>query len=251
MFRATEVAATHRSKSSVQILYFAPKGLLAGREENVHDADCLHSSLIPDSAGACGIAIPPIRRLNEASTNELFLKGVQLGGPVAAYVVILLIMNSVHKRLSKKHDPLASWKRQLVGEWAVSSISHPSAKEATSNCTALLADSGDLVMHGDFLLSNGLNMGHWYTEKLWRYGEKLCYLYILQEPSTKVVWCGHVELNVALRRRVFFFLSKPQKMNGTWFVYGPTQKSGSIEFMRNAKRATGISKFLGRPRKAA
>ena len=172
--------------------------------------------------------------MNSASMNGI-LKGIQTGGPIAAYLTILFVMNNIHKRLSKRYDPLASWRRKLTGEWTVTSIAHPSATQATSKCTIEVTDLGELNMTGDFITSDGRKMGTWHTEKIWRDGEKLCYLYILQQPVTDVIWCGHVTLNLKLRSNFITLKPNPQTMSGTWSVYGPTKKSGTIEFSKYSK----------------
>jgi len=63
-------------------------------------------------------------------------------------------------------------------------------------------------------------------------GGDLNYVYLLTEPASKVEWCGQVQLTVRYEKRWLGLRKKLTTMGGTWKVYGPTAKQGTLEFIR-------------------
>jgi hypothetical protein len=173
--------------------------------------------------------------LNSA-TFGISREGIQTGGPIAAYLIALYAAIKTHRHLSEQRDILGALKKQLAGDWIVNSGSLPAGSTATGNCSATISDEGDLSIDGDLAYTGGAKkntpLGSWNTLKIWREGGELRYVYLLTEPATNVEWCGSAQLNLQFQKRWFGLRKRLVSMGGTWKVYGPATKTGTLEFHR-------------------
>jgi hypothetical protein len=165
--------------------------------------------------------------LNSAGVQWSGTYAVQLGGPVAAYVIVLGIAWRIYKKLYVLENPLEPLLKELEGKWHVESKSAAAGRKAQSETTIMLDDGALRVDGGTFFSvtedgSKGESIGQWHAEMAVSDGRRLKYFYTLTDslasPST---WRGLVEADVQPG-------SKPPTFRGTWQVIGKDFHSGSI-----------------------
>jgi hypothetical protein len=164
-------------------------------------------------------------------------EGVQTGGPIAAYLIVLYAGIKAHAQLSGQKDIIGLLKKQIIGDWMVSSASLPGGSVAEGKCSATITDDGDLSIDGELAYidsdKKSTPLGSWRTLKIWREGGELRYVYLLTEPATNVEWCGSVQLNLKFTKRWLGLRKHLATMGGTWKVYGPTTKNGTLTYSRS------------------
>jgi hypothetical protein len=160
--------------------------------------------------------------------------GVQLGGPAALYVVLLLVaVQYANKRLFRP-DPLKRLKMNLAGEWDTESLSVESGQRAVSTATFDF-DGDELVLTGGSFRIGDAVTGHWSPDRVILDGDRdgVVYLYELRDVSTRNTWRGLMELTLARK-------TEPLHMEGTWEVIGPDYHRGTVRFTKRTGHA-GLS----------
>lgn len=165
--------------------------------------------------------------LNSAGVQWTGTYAVQLGGPVAAYVSVLVIAWRIYKKLYVLVNPLESILRGLEGNWHIESKTGTSGRKAQSG-TKIVLDDGALRIDGGTFFSvaadgsKGDPIGQWSAEMAVSDGRRLKYFYTLTDslaaPST---WRGLVEADLQPG-------SKSPAFRGTWQVIGKEFHSGTI-----------------------
>lgn len=165
--------------------------------------------------------------LNSAGVQWSEAYAVQLGGPVAAYVIVLLIAWLIYKKLYVLENPLEPLLEALEGKWHLKSKSRETGRNAQSETTIVLDDGALRIDGGTFFSvtedgSKGDSIGQWHADMAVSDGRRLKYFYtltdLLASPST---WRGLVEADLQPD-------SKPPTFRGTWQVIGKEVHSGSI-----------------------
>lgn len=172
--------------------------------------------------------------LNSAFFEQTSLR---LGGPVAAFFVILYLLWYMYKSMHRYENPLEERLEPLVGSWKIESKSSESGRSATST-TRMFIEDGVLCLDGGTFFSTpasgaeGDAIGDWNVIMVISDGRRLKYFYTLTEnPVNPVTWKGLVE--VALQ-------DDPggPAFHGTWQVLGRNFHSGTI-VMRKVVKARG------------
>lgn len=138
-------------------------------------------------------------RLNTAGYEWVGNKEVQLGGPIAAFVIVLatcpFIYNQINNSLEKRL-------KNIVGTWEIESESSKQKRKAHSETTIELVNEELHVSGGTFfdVDANGIKgaaIGVWDTDMAISDGHKLTYLYNLRDNlSSSSAWRGIAELTL-------------------------------------------------------
>lgn len=154
--------------------------------------------------------------INSASFEET---GVKLGGPMAAFFVVLSLLWRMYKHMQAKDNPLESQLAPLEGSWQIESTSNHSQRKASSE-TDIAMDDGELRINGGTFFainadgSRGKPIGNWSVEMAVSDGRRLKYFYHLTDDlAQQSSWKGLVEATLQDNDKHPFFI-------GTWQVLG-------------------------------
>ena len=158
---------------------------------------------------------------------------MQLGGPVAAFFIILYFLSQLLQKLEhQRHDrdnPQLKKLQELEGDWKIDSSSATSGKAAISS-TKLSMANGRLSLSGGTFTMSGENaeatgVGDWTCELAVSDGERLAYIYRFTEHGDNPgVWQGIADVRRVQGNALVF--------KGTWQVFGHKHHSGQIKLER-------------------
>lgn len=163
--------------------------------------------------------------------------GVKLGGPMAAFFVVLLLLWRMYKHMLANDNPLESQLAPLEGCWQLESVSNGSKRKASSE-TAIELDDGELRISGGtfFALSpegsRGNPIGNWSVEMAVSDGRRLKYFYHLTDNlAQQSSWKGLVEATLQDDGKQPVFV-------GTWQVLGSGKEAhaGTITLTKQRKQ---------------
>ncbi len=86
---------------------------------------------------------------------------VKLGGPIAAFFAILLLLYQIYSRQTGQTTRESDVARPFVGRWLATSYSNDSGRTATSDVDAILTASGELALSGNLRDQAGKVIGDW------------------------------------------------------------------------------------------
>lgn len=163
---------------------------------------------------------------NSATYNNT---GVQLGGPAALYVVLLLVAVRYANKWRLTPDPLKRLKADLAGEWEAESISSGSSGQRALSTATFDVKGGELILTGGSFKVDGTIIGQWLPDRVILDSDRdaVAYLYELRDVRTSNTWRGLMELTLART-------AKPMSMEGTWEVIGPDYHRGIVRFTKRA-----------------
>jgi hypothetical protein len=163
---------------------------------------------------------------NSANSATYTNTGVQLGGPAALYVVLLLVALRYANKWRSVSDPLERLKTDLAGDWDTKSLSAGSGQIALSMATFEIKGD-ELVLSGGSFKVDGTVIGSWSPERviLDKDRNAVVYLYELRDVRTNNTWRGLMELTLARS-------TTPMSMEGTWEVIGPDYHRGTVTFTK-------------------
>lgn len=175
--------------------------------------------------------------LNSAAIDNT---GLKLGGPVAAFFVVLSFLWRMYKFMLTRENPLESRMEALTGSWQLESTSGHSQRKARSE-TTIKIDDGELRIDGGtfFAVNNdgskGNPIGNWSVEMAVCDGRRLKYFYHLTDNLVQQSsWKGLVEASLQEDA------GQPEFV-GTWQVLGKEAHAGTIILKKQAtqKQAGG------------
>lgn len=150
--------------------------------------------------------------------------GIQLGGPIAAYAAIFLILIGTLRRPIKDAltytppNPNMTTMIGLEGEWTVTAKS-VNGTQASGECQFRLDANNSPAGSGHYRRKNGNLLGTWRTLEIVRNGTHLTYIYTLTDPNDQTEWVGYVNASINADQKA---------ISGTWRVFGNTPKQGEI-----------------------
>ena len=163
---------------------------------------------------------------------------VRLGGPVAAFTGVFLIIEWAHRRLIRLESEDARGAAAarvaelspLTGRWTVDAKSNKSDRRARSE-TKFEAHSGRLHITGGTFRhpETGATLGDWSCEAVAFDGDRLIYLYSLMDqsdPTATQFWRGVVDARIVPN-------APEPHLEGRWQVFGTEHHDGVIS-MRKA-----------------
>jgi hypothetical protein len=154
---------------------------------------------------------------------------VKLGGPIAAFFAILLLLFAIYSRLMGTRTREYDLAQPFVGTWRAVAHSNASGRVATSNVDAVLADGGILVLSGDLQDQNGKLIGSWSTKEVFCTPTGLAYRYVIIDRAgttdTSIAFCT---LRIVKRDKS----GSPIRLSGTWDVIGRIHHDGTVDLER-------------------
>lgn len=181
-----------------------------------------------------GVSISLFMLFGELNSAVFEQTTVRLGGPVAAFFIILFLLWRMYRSKYMDDNPLEERLEPLVGLWRIESKSSVSGRFATSTTRIYIQDGALCLDGGTFFRATeggaqGEAIGNWNVEMAISDGWRLKYFYTLTEnPTDPVTWKGLVE--AALQ-------DDPggPAFHGTWQVLGRNFHSGTIVMRKTVK----------------
>jgi hypothetical protein len=155
---------------------------------------------------------------------------VKLGGPIAAFFAILLLLYRMYSRLMTTESRDSDLAQPFVGRWRATSHSNVSGRDATSDIDAVLTGDGMLALSGNFRDQDGKDIGDWDSKEVFCTPSRVAFRYVITdkgaaEDNTNIAFCT---LRIAARNKS----GRPTRLSGTWDVIGPRHHDGTIELER-------------------
>ncbi len=150
--------------------------------------------------------------MNSAGMEWAGSYGARFGGPVAAFIGVLLILWKMYQA-----NPLEPRLRRLEGNWEIESTSSGDGRKALSTTRVELQDGELRVTGGTFFDvdaqgQRGKPIGQWTVEMAVSDGRRIKYFYSLEDRLSAMIWRGLVEM--ALEN------DAGQVFSGNWQVLG-------------------------------
>jgi hypothetical protein len=156
--------------------------------------------------------------LNQAGVQWTGIQAVQLGGPIAAFFAVLILLWKMYKEFYKFDNYLESKLSGLVGEWTLESESHGKNRRKAISQTKIEFLNGELCINGGTFFnvapdgSRGAPIGDWIVDMAVSDGNRLKYFYTLTDNlADHSTWKGISEL--AMQEN-----SDTMTFQGTWQV---------------------------------
>ncbi len=153
---------------------------------------------------------------------------VKLGGPIAAFFAILLLLYGFYSRLMGTPTRESDVAQPFVGRWLAKSSSNASGRTATSDVDAQLTDGGRLALSGNLRDQSGKVIGAWDTKEVFCTPTSLAYRYVITDRvsgNTTIAFCT---LRIQERDKS----TRPTRLSGDWDVIGPKHHDGTVELER-------------------
>jgi hypothetical protein len=154
---------------------------------------------------------------------------VKLGGPIAAFVAIFVVLSAFYNRLMAAPTNERDVAEPYVARWRATFKSE-TGRTLTSIVDANLTDAGKLLLGGDLKDQAGTDVGEWEAREVFCTPTSLAYRYLFIDkvPSVDGTTLGFCTLRI----EAFNKKKQPRRLTGNWDVIGPKHHGGTIELVR-------------------